>query len=88
MAKVICISARDIFVQELARVRERMGFCLIGYVVMPEHVHLLLSEPRRGTPSTVLHDFKLLTCCSAGPRKEETHKGGKEPQDPGSEQRT
>lgn len=46
-------------VRELARVREEMGFRLIGYVVMPEHVHLLMSEPPRGTPSTVLQKLKL-----------------------------
>lgn len=51
--------ARDVFVRELARVREEMGFRLIGYVVMPEHVHLLMSEPLRGTPSTVLQKLKL-----------------------------
>ena len=36
-----------------------MKFRLIGYVVMPEHVHLLISEPKRGTPSTVLQKLKL-----------------------------
>jgi putative transposase len=51
--------ARDIFVRELARVREELSFRLIGYVVMPEHVHLLMSEPQRGTPSTVLQRLKL-----------------------------
>jgi putative transposase len=51
--------ARDIFAKELGRVRDEMGFCLVGYVVMPEHVHLLTSEPRQGTPSTVLHKLKL-----------------------------
>jgi putative transposase len=51
--------SRDIFVRELARVREETGFRLIGYVVMPEHVHLLISEPARGTPSTVLQKLKL-----------------------------
>ena len=50
--------ARDVFVQELARVRNEMNFRLLGYVVMPEHVHLLLSEPRQGTPSTVLQKLK------------------------------
>lgn len=50
---------RDAFVRELARVRERLGFRLVGYVAMPEHVHLLISEPQKGTPSTVLHDLKL-----------------------------
>ena len=50
--------ARDVFVRELARVRAEYGFLLVGYVVMPEHVHLLISEPRRGTPSTVLQMLK------------------------------
>jgi putative transposase len=51
--------ARDIFVNELGRLRDEMRFHLIGYVVMPEHVHLLLSEPPQGTPSTVLQKLKL-----------------------------
>jgi putative transposase len=51
--------ARDLFVKELGRVRNEMGFHLMGYVVMPEHVHLLMSEPRKGTPSTVLPKLKL-----------------------------
>lgn len=28
--------------------RRRYVFFVFGYVVMPEHVHLLISEPRRG----------------------------------------
>jgi len=51
--------ARDIFVRELGRVRDEMGFHLLGYVVMPEHVHLLMSESKQGTPSTVLQKLKL-----------------------------
>jgi putative transposase len=39
--------ARDRFVRILDEVRSRHGFRLIGYVVMPEHVHLLVSEPRK-----------------------------------------
>jgi hypothetical protein len=35
--------AKDVFVGELARVRREYGFRLIGYVVMPNHVHLLVS---------------------------------------------
>ncbi len=50
---------RDLFVRELRKVRDEMGFRLVGYVVMPEHVHLLISEPKRGTPSTALHKLKL-----------------------------
>jgi len=47
LLRTVC--ARDIFVQELGKLRDEMAFHLIGYVVMPEHVHLLLSEPPRGT---------------------------------------
>lgn len=49
---------RELFVRELDKVRNEMGFHLIGYVVMPNHVHLLMSEPRNGTPSTVLQKLK------------------------------
>jgi len=51
--------ARDIIVKELGKVRDEMGFLLLGYVVMPEHVHLLMSEPPQGTPSTVLHKHRM-----------------------------
>jgi len=51
--------ARDVLVKELGRVRDEMGFHLLGYVVIPEHVHLLMSEPKQGTPSTVLQKLKL-----------------------------
>jgi len=37
--------ARYLPVEELARVRRQFGFLLLGYVVMPEHVHLLIGEP-------------------------------------------
>jgi len=39
--------------------RERYHFVVIGYVVMPEHVHLLISEPQVGNPSTVVQAIKL-----------------------------
>ena len=53
--------ARDIFVKELGKIRDEMRFQLIGYVVMPEHVHLLISEPPQGTPSVALQKLKLRT---------------------------
>src|SRR6266571_6456648 len=53
------VRARDILVKELGKVRDETGFRLLGYVVMPEHVHLLMSEPPQGTPSTVLHKLRL-----------------------------
>src|ERR1700738_4284531 len=48
------VHAKNLFLKELARVRLEYNFALVGYVVMPEHVHLLLGEPQKGTPSTVL----------------------------------
>ncbi len=31
---------------------------VVGYVVMPEHIHLLLSEPERANPGTVVQALK------------------------------
>lgn len=50
--------ARNLFVHALGRIRERYGFQLAGYVVMPEHVHLLISETPKATPSLVLKVLK------------------------------
>ena len=40
---------RQVFEAGLERVRRSFELCVYGYVVMPEHVHLLLSEPRQRT---------------------------------------
>ena len=50
--------ARDVFLKILAQVRDRYDFGLIGYVVMPEHIHLLISEPNVGNPSDVMKALK------------------------------
>ena len=50
--------AKNLFVKILGEVCDRCGFALLGYVVMPEHIHLLISEPARGTPSTVMQVLK------------------------------
>jgi putative transposase len=49
---------RDLFLQVLEQVRRRYHFVVVGYVVMPEHVHLLLSVPERGDPSLVMQALK------------------------------
>ena len=52
--------------------RVRFGLCVYGYVVMPEHVHLLLSEPRLGRLCDALHWLKLpFAKLSRGTRVEE-----------------
>ena len=42
----------------LEQTRERYRFVVVGYVVMPEHIHLLITEPEVGTPSTVMQVLK------------------------------
>jgi putative transposase len=49
---------RDLFLRVVEQVRRRYGFVVIGYVVMPEHVHLLIGEPERANPSVVMQALK------------------------------
>lgn len=44
--------------QKFCKVRAKFGFALVGYVVMPEHVHLLIGEPPRATPPDVMRELK------------------------------
>ena len=50
---------RDLLLTVLEQMRNRYRFVIIGYVIMPEHIHLLISEPETGTPSTVVQAIKL-----------------------------
>ncbi len=50
--------ARDCFLGTLDRVRSKRNFLLLGFVVMPEHVHLLVSEPPGSNPSIALQVLK------------------------------
>jgi putative transposase len=52
-------AARDLLLSVVELMRERYRFAVIGYVVMPEHVHLLVSEPLIDDPSTVVQAVKL-----------------------------
>ena len=50
--------SRRIFESALERVRRSYGLYVYGYVVMPEHVHLLLGEPQRDTLADALKSLK------------------------------
>jgi len=50
--------ARDVFEQTFEDTRKWYGFYVAGYVVMPEHVHLLLTEPERAKLSVALQMLK------------------------------
>jgi REP element-mobilizing transposase RayT len=64
----------DLFLNALERVRRRYRLVVLGYVVMPEHVHLLVSEPQRSTLSTVIQALKLSFV-----RSVEMNRGGRVP---------
>jgi putative transposase len=49
----------DLFEAALERMRRRYHFVVAGYVVMPEHVHLLVSEPRTGQLARAVQALKL-----------------------------
>ena len=51
--------AMELFENALERVRLRYFFAVAGYVVMPEHVHLLVNEPARGLLSRAVQALKL-----------------------------
>jgi putative transposase len=50
---------RDLFLTVLEQMRQKYRFAVVGHVVMPEHVHLLISEPQIADPSTVVQAVKL-----------------------------
>ncbi|MGA2979242.1 MAG: transposase [Terriglobales bacterium] len=50
---------RDLFLSVLEQMRIRYQFVVAGYVIMPEHIHLLISEPQEKNPSTVMQALKL-----------------------------
>ena len=58
-AYLTAVGAKDLFEGALERVRQRYLFAVAGYVVMPEHVHLLVNEPGRALLSKAVQALKL-----------------------------
>ena len=51
-------TSRAIFELALERVRQHYKICVYGYVIMPEHVHLLVSEPEHSTLEQAIKSLK------------------------------
>jgi putative transposase len=60
--------ARDVFERELERVRKWYGICVVGYVAMPEHAHLLIGEPERNELSIAIQMLKQITSRKLRPK--------------------
>jgi len=52
-------SAKETFLRSLESARQHYEFCVFSYVIMPEHVHLLLSEPKTSSLATALQALKI-----------------------------
>ena len=52
------VRSRNLVIEVLREMRARYGFSLVGYVIMPEHVHLLISESVSVPPAKVIQVFK------------------------------
>ena len=52
-------ASRDLFEHSLERARKRYKLDILAYVVMPEHVHLLVTEPKTAPLSKALQSLKL-----------------------------
>jgi putative transposase len=62
--------ARNTFVSSLERARGWYGFYVVGYVVMPEHVHLLISEPERSNLAVAVQMMKQIVSRKGARRSE------------------
>jgi putative transposase len=63
-------TAYQTFEHELESTRIQYGFVVAGYVLMPEHVHLLLSEPTKSTLATAIQVLKQKTSRKLKPSSE------------------
>jgi putative transposase len=64
--------SHDCFLSILEQTRERYRFVVVRYVVMPEHIHLLITEPEVGTPSTVMQVLEQRANRAMLPKKRRT----------------
>ena len=62
-------SRRDLFLKILEDARKKHRFVVLGYVVMPEHFHLLMTEPQLGDPSTAMQCLKQTYAQRVVPRR-------------------
>jgi putative transposase len=53
------LAAKETFEFSLEKMRQEYRFAVVGYVVMPEHVHLLLTEPAEERLAAALQALKI-----------------------------
>ena len=63
-----------LFVRALSEAHDALEFHLIGYVLMPEHFHLLLWPGPQADPSVILQSLKVRTALPATVHSAATHR--------------
>lgn len=53
------VQARNLFERSLEAMRNRYLFVVSGYIVMPEHVHIMVNEPKKALLSKAIQALKL-----------------------------
>ncbi len=61
-------AARELFEHALEQIRRRYVFHVFGYVIMPEHVHMMVSEPSRTTLARAIQALKTSVSKQSDPR--------------------
>jgi REP element-mobilizing transposase RayT len=51
-------ASRQTFESAFEQVRQNYNLCVYGYVVMPEHVHMLVNEPEHGMLAQAMQSLK------------------------------
>jgi putative transposase len=51
----------SLIIEDLKFYRKKHGFLLHGYVIMPDHLHILISAQGNATISQIMHDLKSHT---------------------------
>jgi REP element-mobilizing transposase RayT len=68
-------ATRDLVVAALEQARLHYRFRVYGFVIMPEHVHLLVSEPDRGLLANAIQSFKIASAkCTTQERRLDGHR--------------
>ena len=62
-------SMRDLVVAALERTRLSYRFRVYGFAIMPEHVHLLVSEPERGLLANAIQSLKIASSKRSATRR-------------------
>ena len=68
---------RDLVVAALEQTRRRFSLRVYGFVIMPEHVHLLVSEPERALLANAIQSLKI--SAARGSARARTFNGDRAP---------